>query len=62
MDSDGVWRGNIGMGRKKGNRENPGEIYKLVTRSGLESARIHHKGVGKKGQNENEGTQESMEL
>ena len=37
---DGVWRGNIGMGREKGNRGNPGEIYKMVTRSELENARI----------------------
>ena len=31
MDSDGVWHGSIGMGRKEGNRGNPGEIYKMVT-------------------------------
>ena len=62
MDSHGVWRGNIGMGRKKGNRGNSREIYKMDTRSGLENARIHDKGGGKKGRNENEGRQESMEI
>ena len=62
MDNHGVWRANIGMGRKKGNRGNSREIYKMDTRSGLENTRIHDKGEGKMGQNENEGTQESTEI